>query len=341
MNDKKYVVYKHTSPNGLVYIGITCQRPTHRWNGGNGYSYNHHFYNAIKKYGWDNFEHEILFENLTQKEAKQKEIELIDYYDSTNRNKGYNVSLGGDILSEESIQKMSKTRKNQSISKKYIEYINNNTRKINQYDLDGNFIRTWNSYHEIKSEFGEIERSVIYNCCVRKQYDASRRILSYLGFQWRFIDDCDDISKYERRKQDYSKIMRSVYEIDINGNIIAKYKSLKECSEITNTNVSSVKSVCKGDYATTKEHIFIYADEYNEENIQKHISKVKNRVFAPRKKVCEIDSQGNVINIYNSVRECAKSIGIKCESDISGVCNGRLKTAKGRLFRYYDDVYNA
>ena len=115
MNDKKYVVYKHTNPNGL-------------------------FYNAIKKYGWDNFEHEILFENLTQKEAKQKEIELIDYYDSTNRNKGYNVSLGGDILSEESIQKMSKTRKNQSISKKYIEYINNNTRKLNQYDLDGNFI---------------------------------------------------------------------------------------------------------------------------------------------------------------------------------------------------------
>ena len=47
MNDKKYVVYKHTSPNGLVYIGITCQRPTRRWNGGNGYSYNHHFYDDV------------------------------------------------------------------------------------------------------------------------------------------------------------------------------------------------------------------------------------------------------------------------------------------------------
>lgn len=30
----KYVVYKHTCPNGKVYIGITSQKPEHRWKKG-------------------------------------------------------------------------------------------------------------------------------------------------------------------------------------------------------------------------------------------------------------------------------------------------------------------
>lgn len=96
MNNMNYVVYKHTSPSGKVYIGITCKKPEHRWNDGKGYSYNAHFWNAIQKYGWDNFEHEILFSGLPIEEAKQKEIELIAKYDSTNKSKGYNMTPGGD-----------------------------------------------------------------------------------------------------------------------------------------------------------------------------------------------------------------------------------------------------
>ena len=34
----------------------------------------------IIKYGWDNFEHEIVYENLSQREAQEKEIELIFKY---------------------------------------------------------------------------------------------------------------------------------------------------------------------------------------------------------------------------------------------------------------------
>ena len=48
----EYCVYKHTSPNGMVYIGITRQNPIKRWMNGKGYSYNTYFYNAILKYGW-------------------------------------------------------------------------------------------------------------------------------------------------------------------------------------------------------------------------------------------------------------------------------------------------
>lgn len=72
-----YFVYKHTNlVNGKVYIGITSRLPEKRW-GRNGCNYrsNHHFYNAILKYGWDSgFSHEILYSGLakeTQKNMKE------------------------------------------------------------------------------------------------------------------------------------------------------------------------------------------------------------------------------------------------------------------------------
>lgn len=98
--NKSYCVYKHTAPNGKVYIGITCQNPLHRWCNGNGYKGNTHFYNAIKKYGWNNFKHEILFEELTANEAAEKEIELIAKYKSNNIQFGYNLTSGGLSYSE-------------------------------------------------------------------------------------------------------------------------------------------------------------------------------------------------------------------------------------------------
>ena len=115
MDNRIYSVYKHTAPSGKVYIGITSQNPPEkRWNNGRGYWRNEHFSNAIKKYGWDNFKHEILFENLNKKQAEQKEIELIAYYHSTNREFGYNFSNGGNCIGtmlEETKQKISNANK--------------------------------------------------------------------------------------------------------------------------------------------------------------------------------------------------------------------------------------
>ena len=109
---KEYYVYKHTNKtNGKVYIGITSQKQNRRWQNGKGYKDNFHFNRAINKYGWDGFDHLVLVRGLTKDEAKWLEIQLIAAYDSTNREKGYNISKGGDIVSDESRQKISKTLK--------------------------------------------------------------------------------------------------------------------------------------------------------------------------------------------------------------------------------------
>ena len=92
----RYTVYKHTSPNGKVYIGITSQKPEYRWRNGKKYAHNEHFTAAIQKYGWENFKHEILFEGLTREDAVRKEVELIAYHKSNRREYGYNITPGGD-----------------------------------------------------------------------------------------------------------------------------------------------------------------------------------------------------------------------------------------------------
>lgn len=98
MTERKYKVYMHVFPNSKKYIGITCQNCKQRW-GSNGNKYKgQSVYKAIKKYGWNNIKHLILYDNLTEEEAKDKEIELIAKYNTTNDKYGYNITKGGDNI---------------------------------------------------------------------------------------------------------------------------------------------------------------------------------------------------------------------------------------------------
>lgn len=96
MAEVKWCVYRHTCPNNKVYIGITCRKPQSRWNNGNGYKANKHFFNAINKYGWENIKHEVLACGLNRDEAKNFEIALIATHKSNLPEFGYNHSTGGE-----------------------------------------------------------------------------------------------------------------------------------------------------------------------------------------------------------------------------------------------------
>ena len=98
---KNYTVYMHINKiNNKKYIGITKTSVNKRWGcNGTGYRDNKQsvFYRAIQKYGWDNFEHKILYENLSQDEACNIEVKLIKEYKTQNKNFGYNVQPGGQL----------------------------------------------------------------------------------------------------------------------------------------------------------------------------------------------------------------------------------------------------
>lgn len=111
-----YVVYKHTSPSGKVYIGMTKQSAEKRWQYGLGYRTQPKFYRAIKKYGWENIQHEVVFSDLSFEEAEQRERELIEQYQSCDNRFGYNIEHGGNgrkAVSEETREKMRKANTTQ------------------------------------------------------------------------------------------------------------------------------------------------------------------------------------------------------------------------------------
>lgn len=92
---KPYKIYLHISPSGGVYVGQTKQECTKRWKNGSGYrKENKAFYNVIKKYGWDNIKHIVLFDNLTKDEANTHEIGLIKSFRQNSN--CYNITNGGE-----------------------------------------------------------------------------------------------------------------------------------------------------------------------------------------------------------------------------------------------------
>lgn len=108
-----YTVYKHTSPSGKVYIGITSMSLKKRWRNGAGYEGCPAMAKAVAKYGWDNFEHDVIAEGLNKEEAESMEIQLIAEYRSNNGNFGYNITSGGHtngMMPPETRRKMSESR---------------------------------------------------------------------------------------------------------------------------------------------------------------------------------------------------------------------------------------
>lgn len=111
---EQYSVYKHVNKvNGKQYIGITKLSPEMRW-GVEGINYRNkcpHFWNAIQKYGWDNFEHIVVVSGLTKQEACEMEISMIKELRTQDKRFGYNILEGGTAPSipDEVRAKMSKS----------------------------------------------------------------------------------------------------------------------------------------------------------------------------------------------------------------------------------------
>jgi len=117
MEKRDYSIYMHTNKqNGKVYIGQTRTSLKERWKNGNGYNNQVSFCGAIKKYGWDGFDHTLVETGLTKEEAEHLENFYIDFFECCDNRYGYNLRSGGvsgPILSETSKQKISIAKKGQ------------------------------------------------------------------------------------------------------------------------------------------------------------------------------------------------------------------------------------
>ena len=151
-----HLVYKHTAPNGKVYIGITKNLPNARWNEGAGYETQKKFYKAIQTFGWINFKHEIIAAGLSESEAKCLESKLILENRSNEEAFGYNTQVLHSAK-EDTIQKVEKQKRKTNVnstdvSNKMIEQFSIKTINGTIYYLnDGKYIKE-KDYPIIKKE---------------------------------------------------------------------------------------------------------------------------------------------------------------------------------------------
>lgn len=222
-----YKVYKHTNKiNNKIYIGITQQKLEKRWQRGYGYKEQSYFYNAIKKYGWDNFNHELLFDGLTEEQAKEKEIELIKYYKSNNRKYGYNLSQGGETYKENFKKRIGKDNP----SSRRIRVINPQTKEI---------IAIYESQNQAAIHLGINRKGITKNCLGQSK--------TYKGYIFEY-DDCDFVKpkKYEPGKHPNHKTTK-VKCIDDN----KIFNSIKEAGQYYNIRPNNIAS-CLCEKSKTK-----------------------------------------------------------------------------------------
>lgn len=343
-----YCVYKHTSPSGKVYIGITQQNPEKRWQSGIGYVGNTHFANAIKKYGWKNFKHEILFSGLTIEEAKAKEIELIAYYDSTNRNKGYNVSPGGSVMSEESKEKVRRTRKE------------NGTDKREHYRM----LSVW-ADPEKRKQILERMQNKPRTEEQKEHYRASnanrgKHLSEETKEKLRAINSL--------KRGELSPRAKAVCQVSPEtGEIVRVFPTARQAAiEMGDKSISAISNMCRdGKYTRQFKHGYYWCYEKDYDSFIDNIElnpvitengKLKRKpemVWSFGKKMS--DEQKEIISsahrksvmcietgiVYKSLIEAANANGIKHGTTISRCINGKIKSAGGHTWKYAELIEEA
>ena len=243
-----YTVYKHTVPNGKVYIGITSRSVYTRWrNGGNGYKKNKHFYAAIQKYGWQNIKHEVLFEGLTKDQAEQKEIELIALYKSNQREYGYNKATGGRTNSGYHISEERKKRISDSLKKIY------STQKNAKYG---------------KPLSEETKRKLSIANLGKSPSEETRQKISKANKGKQRTEE----TKRRIREKEQSKVS-NILQVDFNGKIINVFNSMQEASRLTDTEATKICAVCKWKRHSANGYIWLY--EKDKELISERLKHMK------------------------------------------------------------------
>lgn len=336
--ERQYCVYCHTNIiNDKKYIGQTKEHPRERrWGrNGAGYKTQPYFWRAIEKYGWDNFRSEILRDDLTKEEADQSEIELIALYDTTNPSKGYNLSAGGGgptgVPCPEELKKkyseMFSGEGNPFYGRHHAEDTKNKLSEIRsipviQLGLDGQYITEFKSGREASEATG-IDETTINGCCCGKAHCKSGG-----GFLWVYKRDYNPGDKvfYDHNG------LRPVVQLDKLGNFITEYNTIKDASIRTGIHNSNITMCCQGDYNHAGGYIWIYKEEYDPTKTYTY----KNPVY---KEVVQIDTDGNIIATYESIKEASNTTGIK-GCTISRCCAKDGSTAGGFIWKYIGQDYN-
>lgn len=310
MNKQKlndYCVYAHINQqNGKIYIGIT-KDIAKRWIP-SAYKLSPFFNKAIKKYGWDNFDHIILINNITKEIACECEKELIKKYKTTDPQHGYNIAEGGTggVTMYNETHYLSKT--------------------VYQYDLDGNYLKEWTNAQRASEQL---------KITVSDIHATARGLIKQAGgFQWSY-EKLDSMPKYPGHWGHNKKTYPPVYKVSYSGDIIQKYNTLHDISEDQKI-LSDIRSCCYKKRLSAFDCFWMFESDYSES----YVEELKNRHHMRlQKQICMYDLSGKIIKKFESKIDASNYTGYK-EGSIMHACAGfdGYHKSGNYLWYYYDDT---
>lgn len=309
-------IYKLTSPSGSIYVGqslnLKKRLGEYRRLACVGQP---KIFNAISKYGWKNIRVDILWQ--TKKANRYRNIKTtldaiekyaIRKYDCVAN--GYNSRGGGTngyTHSKETIRMISES----------------NMVEINQYSLEGKFIKTWAGASIVCDVLG-ISFSHISAIC---NGHSSRKTAG--GYMWRFaIEGIDNIKPFKCNRGS-NRLKINQYSLE--GQFIKTWPSMANVEKKTGILNSKVAMACIGKRLSTGGYQWRYY-KGNTDNIP-IVEQYKNR--GESRRVNQYTKSGEFIKTFDSLADAAKDVGV-CRPAINHVLAGRTQTSGGFKWSYYE-----
>ena len=188
-------------------------------------------------------------------------------------------------------------------------------REILQYDLEGNFLKSFKSSAEASKAIG-VDSGRIRKAAEEENSNSG-------GYQWKFANSKKEIGKIENPTFHYRKIC----QYDLDGNFLQIFDTIKDAEKALNIiGKSNITKVCQGGHY--QDHGFQW--RYFENNYNENIGKC-HKLGLPKKRTkvaqCDLETK-EIIKIFNSMAEAERELNIS-HQQISKVCNEKAKSAGG------------
>lgn len=148
------------------------------------------------------------------------------------------------------------------------------------------------------------------------------------------VENLEWVTPSENQQHALQKELRQfdhIFCFDKNKNLVAEYKNVSEASQAVRLSSSLIFQELRKEVKTLSGGF--YWSKSNE------LGETKNyQNLGKAKKVNQYDLNGKFIMSYPSTGIAAKAIGVKTPSHIGECCRGKIKSYKGFIWRYVEDI---